>query len=153
MHGEFAPRDALQRLLAGSGLAARYSGSKAFTLALAAEPEPEPAPDDRPGPGLDAYAAVLQTSLTRALCRLQPDAFGRYRVAFQLWLDDAGRVRQARLLESSGVAGRDGAVLRRLRALAMDAPPPPGLAQPLTILLAPRPDPAADCRRFLPAPG
>ena len=74
--------------------------------------------------------AILQRSLTRALCRLHPDAFGRYRLAFQLWLDERGKVR---------------AVLQRLRSLMMDGAPPVGLPQPLTILLTPRPDPGADC--------
>ncbi|MDC8757968.1 TonB family protein [Janthinobacterium fluminis] len=152
VHGQFAPREALQRLLAGTELDTRYAGAKAFTLAPAA-PASAPAAAGQPRAGLGAYAAVLQTSITRALCRLQPEAFGRYRVAFQLWLDEAGLVRDARLLESSGVPQRDGALLQRMRALLMDAAPPPGLAQPLTILLTPRPDPGADCRPFLPATG
>lgn len=154
--GDYTPAEALQRLLAGTQLAVRFSGSNAFSL----QPLPPgqaaslPAPvDGTEAPAvaspLQAYAGILQHSLTRALCRLHPDAFGRYRLAFQLWLDERGKVREVHVLETSGVAQRDRAVLQRLRNLLMDAAPPAGLPQPLTILLTPRPDPDADCAPFL----
>lgn len=151
VRGEYTPAEALQRLLAGTQLGARFSGSRAVTLValpasadvVAAAVEAPDAPD---APALADYTAVLQRSITRALCRLHPAAFGRYRLAFQLWLDARGRVRRVRLLEPSGVAQRDRDVRQRLASLAMDSAPPDGLAQPLTILLTPRPDPAADCR-------
>ena len=153
VRGDYTPAEALQRLLAGTQLGVRFSGRNAFTLlaladdlAAAAPAAPAPLPA---APGLPAYAAVLQRSLTRALCRLHPDAFGRYRLAFQLWLDERGRVRDVHVLEPSGVAQRDRAVLQRLRSLLMDGAPPAGLPQPLTILLTPRPDPDADCAPYL----
>ncbi|MGK5047615.1 secretin and TonB N-terminal domain-containing protein [Janthinobacterium sp. GB4P2] len=148
VRGDYTPAEALQRLLAGTQLGVRFSGSNAFTLlALADAPVPvEAAPA---APPLQGYAAILQRSLTRALCRLHPDAFGRYRLAFQLWLDERGKVRAVHVLEPSGVAQRDRAVLQRLRSLLMDGAPPAGLPQPLTILLTPRPDPDADCAPYL----
>ena len=155
VRGEYTPAEALQRLLVGTQLGARFSGSKAFTLLALAGEASAPAPAAAPGepvaaaPALQAYAAVLQRSLTRALCRLHPDAFGRYRLAFQLWLDERGKVRDVHVLEPSGVAQRDRAVLARLRSLLMDGAPPSGLPQPLTILLTPRPDPGADCAPYL----
>ncbi|WP_219118124.1 secretin and TonB N-terminal domain-containing protein [Janthinobacterium sp. UMAB-56] len=153
VRGDYTPAEALQRLLAGTQLGARFSGSRAFTLlALADAPvasAPVPAEAVPAAPPLQGYAAILQRSLTRALCRLHPDAFGRYRLAFQLWLDERGRVRAVHVLEPSGVAQRDHAVLQRLRSLLMDGAPPAGLPQPLTILLTPRPDPDADCAPYL----
>lgn len=153
VRGDYTPAEALQRLLAGTQLGARFSGSNAFTLlALADAPvapaavSAEAAPTALP---LQGYAAILQRSLTRALCRLHPDAFGRYRLAFQLWLDERGKVRAVHVLEPSGVEQRDRAVLQRLRNLLMDGAPPAGLPQPLTILLTPRPDPDADCAPYL----
>lgn len=155
VQGRYAPREALQRLLAGTGLVARYSGERAFTLVPA--PEAPAARGDAPARNepqaaatqtRQAYAAVLQRSITRVLCLAQPDAFGRYRLALQLWIDPAGLVEEARLLEPTGVPARDAAVLALLRAMAMDAPPPAGLPQPLTLLLTPRPDPARDCRPY-----
>ena len=154
VHGDYTPAEALQRLLAGTRLGVRFSGSKAFTLqALPADADPAAVPASAPAleasaVPVPAYAAVLQRSLTRALCQLDADDFGHYRLALQLWLDARGKVSDVRMLESSGVAQRDRAVLQRLRTLVMDGPPPAGLPQPLTILLTPRPDPAADCRRY-----
>jgi hypothetical protein len=153
VRGDYTPAEALQRLLAGTQLGARFSGSNAFTLLALADAPVAPAPMTAgagpAAPPLQGYAAVLQRSLTRALCRLHPDAFGRYRLAFQLWLDERGKVRAVHVLEPSGVAQRDRAVLQRLRSLLMDGAPPVGLPQPLTILLTPRPDPDADCAPYL----
>ncbi|SDI01742.1 Secretin and TonB N terminus short domain-containing protein [Janthinobacterium sp. YR213] len=153
VRGDYTPAEALQRLLAGTQLGARFSGSNAFTLLALADapvaPAPVPAEAVPAAPPLQGYAAVLQRSLTRALCRLHPDAFGRYRLAFQLWLDERGKVRAVHVLEPSGVEQRDRAVLQRLRSLLIDGAPPAGLPQPLTILLTPRPDPGADCAPYL----
>lgn len=153
VRGDYTPAEALQRLLAGTQLGARFSGSNAFTLLALADapvaPAPVPAEAVPAAPPLQGYAAVLQRSLTRALCRLHPDAFGRYRLAFQLWLDERGKVRAVHVLEPSGVEQRDRAVLQRLRSLLIDDAPPAGLPQPLTILLTPRPDPGADCALYL----
>ena len=153
VRGDYTPAEALQRLLVGTQLGARFSGSNAFTLLALADtpvaPAPVPAEAVSAAPPLQGYAAILQRSLTRALCRLHPDAFGRYRLAFQLWLDERGKVRAVHVLEPSGVAQRDRVVLQRLRSLLMDGAPPAGLPQPLTILLTPRPDPDADCAPYL----
>ncbi|WPG41438.1 secretin and TonB N-terminal domain-containing protein [Variovorax sp. EBFNA2] len=156
VQGDFAPRDALQRMLAGTGLVARYTGASAFTLVpvqATAVAQDERAPAGAPVAGspraLQAYAAVLQGAVTRVLCIAQPDAFGRYRLAIQLWIDPAGAVTEARLLEGSGVPARDATVLASLRSLGLDTPPPAALPQPLTLLLTPRPDPARDCRPYL----
>ena len=155
VHGDFTPREALQQMLAGTGLVARYTGADAFTLV--AVPAALPAGDQAPkaegafteaARAHDGYAAVLQASITRVLCIAQPDAFGRYRLGIQLWIDPVGDVSDARLLQGSGLAPRDAAVLASLRAMALDVPPPPGMAQPVTILLTPRADPARDCRRY-----
>ncbi|WP_083439274.1 TonB C-terminal domain-containing protein [Herbaspirillum autotrophicum] len=158
VRGEFLPQQALQLLLAGTGLRERYIGTEAHAFTLepvpsdataargAAAPLPAAVPVD-PGWRRNAYAQVLQASITRALCRAQPDSFGRYRMGVQLWLERSGAVRDVHLLESSGMAAQDQTVLQQLARLVMDAPPPPDMAQPLTILLTPRPDPAADCRR------
>ncbi|WP_422087259.1 TonB family protein [Variovorax sp.] len=158
VQGDYAPRDALQHMLAGTGLAARYTATNAFTLVpVPAESAAEEARNARAskaqaeaeGLRIQAgYAAVLQSSITRVLCAVQPDTFGRYRLGIQLWIDPAGLVSGTRLLESSGQGTRDATVLASLRTLEMDAPPPPGMAQPVTILLTPRADPARDCRPY-----
>lgn len=150
VEGLFGPRDALLRLVAGTGLQIRYVGAKAFTLvpASSAAHQGTPAPgDDRVAPDRSSYAADLQSSITRLLCTVQPEAFGRYRLGVQLWFAENGKLRDARLLESSGVKARDAVVLSALRGLEVAALPP-DLPQPVTILLTPRPDPAGDCRPY-----
>lgn len=153
--GDYEPREALRRLLNGTGLSAKYAGRNAFTLVLSsslADSESatiESRPTDRVELGKTSYGAVLQASITRALCQAQPDAFGRYRVVFQMWINDRGAVREVRLLESTGLKERDASLQGALHRLVMDAPPPAGLAQPVTLLLTPRADPAADCRAYL----
>ena len=152
VQGDYAPRDALQQMLMGTGLAARYTATNAFTLVpLSAESAAEDAGSARSAKAqaeaVEAlriqagYAAVLQSSITRVLCTVQPDTFGRYRLGIQLWIDPAGLVSGTRLLEGSGQGARDATVLASLRALELDAPPPPGMAQPITILRTPRADP------------
>ncbi|MDM0089965.1 MULTISPECIES: STN domain-containing protein [unclassified Variovorax] len=154
VRGVFAAQEALRLLLAGTGLHARYSGRDAFTLV----PEPAtaevPMPEATTAPGLGGvapsaaadFAGALQSAITQALCAAQPHSFGRYRAALQLWTGPEGRIRRASLLEPSGEAARDAELLARLRGLAIGRVPPPGLAQPLTVLLSPRADPVAVCR-------
>ncbi len=162
VRGEFAPTDALRQLLVGTGLVARYSGRNAFTLL----PEPEasfpmlPAANDaedgalRNAPYLSGlpqaaaadFAGALQMAITKAMCTAQPDSVGRYRAALQLWIGSEGRILRAHLLESTGLKARDAQLLAQLKGVQIGRTPPPELAQPLTILLSPRPDPAAACR-------
>lgn len=156
VQGAFTAQEALRLLLVGTGLQARYSGRDAFTLV----PEPVrsevsmpmPAPLKTTTPVAD-FAAALQSSITRTLCAAQPDTFGRYRAALQLWTGPEGRIRRASLLESSGASARDTALLAQLRGLAIGRAPPPELAQPLTVLLSPRADPAGVCRAAFAAGG
>lgn len=157
VYGDFEPREALQRLLVGTGLTARYSGSNAFTLipssSMASDEIESIDEHTRRQVELQntSYPVVLQASITRALCVVQRDDFGRYRVVFQLWITDSGAVRDVRLLESTGLKKRDTTILDALHRVVMNEPPPLGLAQPITILLTPRPNPAEDCRPYLSA--
>ncbi len=148
VRGRLAPREALRLLLAGTGLQARYSSASAFTLVEAAASAPAPrAPATAPSPAAVArYAGVLQNTVTRALCQWTGAQFGRYRASLQLWIGRNGVVRQARVLSGTGDARRDEALAGVLSGLIMDAPPPADLPQPVTIVLAPRPDPRTDCR-------
>lgn len=138
VRGRLAPREALRQLLAGTGLQARYTSASAFTLVEAAAPAPAGA--------VTRYAGVLQNTVTRALCQWTGAQFGRYRASLQLWIGRNGVVRQARVLAGTGDARRDEALAGVLAGLIMDTPPPADLPQPVTIVLAPRPDPRADCR-------
>ncbi|MCI1835071.1 MAG: STN domain-containing protein [Achromobacter ruhlandii] len=148
VRGRLAPREALRLLLAGTGLQARYASASAFTLVESAASAPAPrAAGAAPTPAaVTRYAGVLQNTVTRALCQWTGAQFGRYRASLQLWIGRNGVVRQARVLSGTGDARRDEALAGVLSGLIMDAPPPADLPQPVTIVLAPRPDPRTDCR-------
>ncbi|WP_241114229.1 secretin and TonB N-terminal domain-containing protein [Achromobacter insuavis] len=148
VRGRLAPREALRLLLTGTGLQARYTSASAFTLVESAASAPTPrAPATVPSAAaVTRYAGVLQNTVTRALCQWTGAQFGRYRASLQLWIGRNGVVRQARVLSGTGDARRDEALAGVLSGLIMDTPPPADLPQPVTIVLAPRPDPRADCR-------
>lgn len=148
VRGRLAPREALRLLLTGTGLQARYTSASAFTLVEAAAnaPAPRAAATAPSAAAVTRYAGVLQNTVTRALCQWTGAQFGRYRASLQLWIGRNGVVRQARVLSGTGDARRDEALAGVLSGLIMDTPPPADLPQPVTIVLAPRPDPRADCR-------
>ncbi len=149
VRGRLAPQEALRQLLAGTGLQARFASASAFTLvetARAADGARAPAAASDPA-ALPRYAGILQNTVTRALCAWTGAQFGRYRASVQLWIGRNGVVRQARLVSGTGDARRDEALAGVLSGLVMDAPPPAGLPQPVTLVLSPRPDPQADCRQ------
>ncbi len=155
LQGEFAPRQALDRLLQGTSLRVRYSSPTAFTLLPPARSGPRMAPvaprTDKGGQGSfrgSYYAGLIQKAVTGALCRSRAEDFGRYRASLQLWISAAGVIERARLLESTGRKERDAALPRHLAGVAIDGPLPPGLPQPVTILLTPHPNAMADCRPF-----
>lgn len=124
---------ALARLLAGSGLSARVLGETSFMLysvpatAQAALPVP-----------VSHYYARLQTSLRAALCAEADARPGRYRIALQFWIDPAGNVERFARLGSAGSAAVDAGIDHALRRIQVDAPPPAGLAQPVTLVIVPQ---------------
>ncbi|MEV8519159.1 STN domain-containing protein [Dyella marensis] len=141
--GEFTPEDALRRLLAGTGLRERYTSDKAFTLMPSVDANrdvtgaaPMPPVEERADTLVASYGAALQAAVEAALCRTPLTRPGEYRLALQVWVDGSGEVHRLRLLGSTGRAERDQAVESVLGGLRVD-PPPPGLAQPLTLLLLP----------------
>jgi TonB family protein len=138
LSGRYTSRAALQALLAGTGLVADpggdQSGKDAFVLKPAAAPQepPQRAMVDR------SYDALVQRGVWAALCADPRTAPGNYRTVLRFAIDDDGRLRQARLLISSGDAQRDSAMLAILAALRIDAAPPSELAQPMTLAILPR---------------
>jgi hypothetical protein len=152
--GDFAPRDALARVLEGTGLQADFSGpDEAMIVAQTVPATPDatasglvqtqPLPVALPVDGLGedgeqlAYAAMIQQRLTDALCAQDATRPGDYRLVAQLRIDDKGVVSATELVASSGSPRRDAAIEAALRTLKLDAAPPAGLPGPVTILLRP----------------
>ena len=141
--GEFTAEDALRRLLAGTGLRERYTSDKAFTLMPSGESgaglstaSSPAATDDAASTVAAGYGAALQSAIESALCESALTRPGDYRLALQVWVAPSGELHRVRLLGSSGKAECDRAVETTLGRMRVDAPPP-GLAQPLTLLLLP----------------
>lgn len=143
LRGRYSPEAALHRLLERTGLAAQQGvggSANAFVLKAIA---PEAA--SRPAPGLDfAYGAHVQAGVWAALCADARTAPGSYRALLRFHVDGDGRLREPRLLTSTGSAARDTAVLRRLAQVRVDRSPPRNLPQPLTMILLPDDERDAD---------
>jgi hypothetical protein len=157
VQGQFDKVEALHRLLAGTGLIASYSTDQAFTLKLALHVESDQPIDtggslqSSAGGGLDvvtqSYAGNIQRSVESALCRLDQTRPGNYRLALQVWVAPSGKIEQTRVLSDEDQARAD-AVTKALSHVELD-PPPPGMPQPLTLLLLPRaPRDAEHCARL-----
>lgn len=140
LHGVADPRDALRILLVGTGLDAHFSSMNAFTV-TAADSAPADntvaasAPVDDTRSLDEASAHRLQAAVMRALCA-QPETHpGAFRLALQLWIDEAGGVSDIAALAPSDDPVRDTRVLATLRAMRVS--PALHAASPVTVLLRP----------------
>jgi hypothetical protein len=157
VNGDFSPREALQRLLAGTGLQARFTSSEGAIITPLPADAQATAPGSASNSGVSggatidlssiqgvmtggdyrAYAAMVQTRLTEALCASAETRPGHYRLVLQIDIDKAGTVASSHAVGSTGEPSRDAAIERAARTLALDSAPPAGLREPITILLRP----------------
>ncbi len=156
VQGRLAASEALQSLLIGTGLEARYASPSSFTLMRRAGAETTPNREDdqdaAESPADTFYARALQTTLERALCQSEQTRPGRYRLAMQLWLDESGRVQRTQLLGSTGTEARDAEIVAAIDSLAF-GPAPASLKQPLTVLLQQsKPSTMFDCGPYRASP-
>lgn len=142
--GSFDKVEALNRLLAGTGLVASYSTDQAFTLKLAESGEAggtvvRERSEATAGGGIEAvterYAGKIQRPIEMALCQSDRTRPGTYRLALQIWIAPSGKVAQTRLLTSMEQSRND-QVREALNKLMLD-PPPADMPQPITLLLLP----------------
>lgn len=150
--GVLMPDVALRVLLEGTGLTVLYT-ENAFAIV--------PAPStrqDRPGPVRSnhlAFLALVQGTIERAFCQQAETMPGPYRVALQFRIGTSGEVLYPELLSSTGNPQRDRTIAELLRRLRVEQSPPPGMAQPFTMVISPRPPAqSGDCGvgQSLPAP-
>jgi hypothetical protein len=151
VRGVLGREEALRRLLAGTGLEARYTTPTMFTLAVipggggkgvvAAVSEPEAWPADVVREH-ERYSSAVQVAVARALCRDDDTRPGDYRIAVRLWIAPSGAVLRSALLGTTDDRARDGALSRKFGALRFERPPRL-LPQPITLLILPRA--SADC--------
>jgi TonB family protein len=138
VRGSYSPQAALGRLLDGTGLAAEKvdtGPSDTFVLKQidAAAPPSRPAAG-----GVDFdYGGWVQARVRAALCTDPRTAAENYRALLRFEIDASGAIQQARLLNSTGNAARDAALLETLQSVHVERAPPPDMAQPLTMIILP----------------
>ena len=152
--GDYTPRDALQRVLINTGLEAYFTGPDDAVIVASPSNEavvqPQP-PTDVESPAISPsaidgvmvngdfreYVAMVQTRLTEALCQSPQTLPGGYRLVAQLRIDGRGKVIASDVVASTGLPARDAAIEHAMRTLVLDSAPPPGMLQPITLLLRP----------------
>lgn len=154
--GLFTADVALRSLLQGSGLTIVPTGSQDIALASVAAVREGGATDGTaraettlvldtlyvdvpPGverrPDFTDYGQLVRTGVRKALTRDPETARRIYDVRIELWVDASGRVRRPHLLRSSGRADLDAAIQRALAAIVLEVPPPPGMPQPVRVVI------------------
>ncbi|WP_432729963.1 TonB family protein [Variovorax sp. W6] len=142
VQGLATPVEALRTLLQGTGLVADYAGTTTSFVLKPERADAASAPDASEAPATasydGSYDGLVQTRIWEAFCGNPRTAPGAYRAAIRFVIDGTGRIANAFLLHTSGDRARDGAILETLRQTRIDRPPPPEMAQPLTMLILPR---------------
>lgn len=141
VRGRYSPEAALHILLRGTGLTAdkRNSGlGQTFVLKEIG------GPSNTAGNALqtlfdaEGFAGLIQARIWQALCADALTRPGSYVSLLRFHLDIDGRIRDARLMGTSGDATRDEALLAALQRVHIGRAPPAAIAQqPFTMLIAP----------------
>lgn len=142
VQGIYTPEVALRMLIEGSGLVAEYTAANAFILQPAARPGSGPPATRKAGAARGAfyrsYYGVVQAGVRDALCRNAVTRAGGYRAAVSFEVSPMGRVERARVLDSTGDAGKDEAIVQTLDEAVLDKAPPQDLEQPFVMLIMPQ---------------
>jgi hypothetical protein len=141
VRGRLTAREALEMLLAGSNLAARYTVDGAFTIT--AIPSGEVTAVQNPPPrrviiDYDAFLATIQDRIIASLCGNAVTRPGRYRAALQFSIEPSGTLDDLSLLDSTGNVTRDRLIPDLLQGLMIGEAPPATMPQPVTMLIVPR---------------
>lgn len=134
VRGSFTQEEALQRLLAGTGLAARFIADNSFIVVRSSLSKQSVEHVQ----AREQYYGLVQASLLSALCKSEKARPGRYRIVAMLWIDPAGRLVRSLRIGSAGNTGTDGDIDATLRGIKFAEAPPAGLSQPLSVLIVPQ---------------
>jgi len=140
VHGRFSFDEALRRLLAGTGLTAERDGgddhAASYFLSRTSAPT-APTVGWATLASHPDYAGQVQSSIWLALCADPHTEPGTYRLVFSFQIDDAGRLAETRLIDSTGGAQRDAVVLAALQQVRVSPPPASLLRHRLLMTLLP----------------
>jgi hypothetical protein len=134
VEGQLSPDVALTRLLEGTHLSAVRITATSFTLLLSAPIATAALPRN----AVTDYYGRIQLSLHDALCGTGSARPGNYRIGMRLWIDPAGSVTQFERLNSTGELRVDAGIDQALRHLKIGGRPPPGLGQPVSVVILPQ---------------
>ena len=133
VQGQISSDTALATLLEGTGLIARRLTADSFLLSLnpvETAPVAQPAVTD--------YYGRIQVGLQKVLCAAGNARPGSYRIGMRLWIDGSGDVTRFERVGSVGAPEIDDGIDRALRRLQIVAAPPPGIAQPISVVVRPQ---------------
>ncbi|WP_353192521.1 STN domain-containing protein [Pandoraea pnomenusa] len=133
--GSYSPRDALDAMLEGTGVMAEFTAQNAFVLAPQGVPDSPDVTGSTTARAPD-YAARLQGTVLQALCAAPSLSPGTYRLAMTVQVSASARVSRVRLLDTTGDARRDGAIVKRLQGLDVGRAPE-DTTRPFVLLLLP----------------
>jgi hypothetical protein len=150
LKGVFSFESALKSLLTGTGLTVRAIGDQGFTLVSlpSAQAGGEPSVPGAISPTVlrfNSYSAAIQDAMRGALCRHEEARPGSYRTLIRLWIGASGAVTDTELITSTGDSARDGMLSGAFQGLAVGAPPPADLPQPVTLLVTSGSRPSGYC--------
>lgn len=138
--GLYTPDAALRLLIEHTGLDLHYTAVDAFILEPSASPAAAaPAVRDT---GLDG---LVQARVREAFCREPLLAAGDSRIAFSFRLGSQGRVEAPLLLDTTGDAGRDAAVLAALGRVDIGRGPEDAGSSFVMLILPQRSGAAREC--------
>lgn len=144
LHGVFTPQSALHRMLEGTGLATTSFEPGTVTIL----PQPSHAARGQlaaiksKAAEFTPYLALIQERLRAAFCWSPTTQVDSSELIVRLWIAPSGAVARAELLPTRS-GGRDRAYAAALRSLVIGEPPPPGMPQPVTLMVLPRESQAA----------
>jgi hypothetical protein len=134
--GLMTPYDALEVLLAGSGLVAEDFGPGTVALKPIVR-SPANGTSSLSGRLDLPYFAEIQRAVQQALCTNARTLPGSFRVALKLWIGRSGTVLLSKRLDTTGDTARDAAIDAVMQSGLQIGQPPVGLPQPVTVLISP----------------
>jgi hypothetical protein len=146
LKGVFTPESALQILLSGTDLTARYTARDAFVVVPVVQDnlnkQIRRSNSDAFSSGefrFAGYYGLVQERIKNAFCANPVIRPGAYRIALRFWIGPSGTVLRSKLMGTTGQYDRDLAISDAMRHLVIDEAPPAGLKQPFTMVILPRP--------------
>jgi hypothetical protein len=156
VRGTFTREAALQLLLSGTDLVARFTSANAITIAPPSRDETSvPPPHPLAGADLalgtlqvtevaadarrlESFTNAIQTDIQTALQKNGRLRGADYRVELKIWIDGSRTIEKAELLRSTGDHERDVAISSTLQGLAISEATPANTPQPIRVMIVAR---------------